>query len=121
MLLDPAYERKDEFERVAGAVSLIHRRWANGIIAIWYPILDRAPSLRFQRALQASAIPAILCAELELYADGGPPGLRGCGMVVINPPWQLDSALKRLLSELLSFLKNSYDSCMRVQWLTEEL
>ncbi|HAO31842.1 MAG TPA: 23S rRNA (adenine(2030)-N(6))-methyltransferase RlmJ [Candidatus Competibacter sp.] len=117
VLLDPAYERKDEFERVAGAVSLIHRRWANGIIAIWYPILDRAPSLRFQRALQASAIPAILCAELELYADGGPPGLRGCGMILINPPWKLDRALKRWLPELSRRLRLGVEARTRLEWL----
>lgn len=50
--MDPAYEFKGEFERLAEAVQLIHHRWETGIVAIWYPILDRQPSLRFQRILR---------------------------------------------------------------------
>lgn len=118
VLLDPAYEAKDEFSRVAAAVHLIHRRWANGGIAIWYPILDRAPSLRFQRSLQESGIPAILCAELRLYPSDGPPGLRGCGMIMINPPWKLEATLQRLLPELLHSLQGGEHGQIRLEWLT---
>ncbi|MBL8251101.1 MAG: 23S rRNA (adenine(2030)-N(6))-methyltransferase RlmJ [Candidatus Competibacter sp.] len=121
VLLDPAYERKDEFERVAGAVRSIHRRWANGVVAIWYPILERAPSARFQRELQASAIPAILCAELERYPADGPPGLRGCGMIVVNPPWRLDQKLRRLLPELLCWLRVGDRGRVRLEWLNPAL
>ncbi|MBL8258616.1 MAG: 23S rRNA (adenine(2030)-N(6))-methyltransferase RlmJ [Candidatus Competibacteraceae bacterium] len=118
VLLDPAYERKDEFDRLLAAVGLIHRRWASGGVAIWYPILDRAPVSRFQRDLQASAIPAILCAELERYPADGPPGLRGCGMMLINPPWLLEQTLKRLLPELLRGLRIGDRGQVRLEWLT---
>ena len=105
VLVDPAYELKIEFDRLTEAVRVIHRRWANGIIALWYPILDRAPSLRWQRTLQTLAIPAMLCVELGLYPYDGPPGLHGCGMILVNPPWQLDETLDRLLPELLQCLR----------------
>lgn len=121
VLVDPAYERKDEFDRVVEAVLLIRRRWANGIVAIWYPILERAPVLRFQRALQATAIPAMLCAELERYPADGPPGLRGCGMILINPPWRLDQSLERLLPELARQLGVGDRGRTRLEWLTPAL
>jgi 23S rRNA (adenine2030-N6)-methyltransferase len=117
VLLDPAYELKDEFARLVEAVKIIHRRWASGIVVIWYPILDRAPSLRFQRTLGALEIPAMLCAELGLYPYDGPPGLHGCGMIVINPPWRLDETLGRLLPELLDRLRVGDFGETRLEWL----
>ena len=118
VLVDPAYELKIEFDRLTEAVRVIHRRWANGIIALWYPILDRAPSLRWQRTLQTLAIPAMLCVELGLYPYDGPPGLHGCGMILINPPWQLDETLDRLLPELLQCLRVGDHGQTRLEWLT---
>ncbi len=117
VLLDPAYELKGEFARLIEAVKVIHRRWASGMTAIWYPILDRASSLRFQRTLGELEIPAILCAELALYPDDGPPGLRGCGMIVINSPWRLDETLDRLLPELLDRLRVGDFGETRLEWL----
>jgi 23S rRNA (adenine2030-N6)-methyltransferase len=117
VLLDPAYELKDEFDRLCEAIQIIHRRWANGVIAVWYPILDRTPSLRFQRTLQSLAIPSILCMELGLYPYDGPPGLHGCGMIAVNPPWQLDEMLGRLLPELRQRLRVGDHGQTRLEWL----
>jgi 23S rRNA (adenine2030-N6)-methyltransferase len=117
VLLDPAYELKDEFDRLCEAIQIIHRRWANGVIAAWYPILDRTPSLRFQRTLQSLAIPSILCMELGLYPYDGPPGLHGCGMIAVNPPWQLDEMLGRLLPELRQRLRVGDHGQTRLEWL----
>jgi 23S rRNA (adenine2030-N6)-methyltransferase len=117
VFLDPAFELRDEFDRLIEAVRAIHRRWASGIVAIWYPILDRAPSLRFQRQLRELEIPAILCAELGLYPYDGPPGLHGCGMTIVNPPWRLDATLNRLLPELLRVLRTGEHGQTRLEWL----
>lgn len=117
VFIDPAFELKDEFDRLVEAVQRIHRRWANGIIALWYPILDRTPSLRLHRALQQLKIPAILCAELGLYPYDAPLGLHGSGMIIINPPWRLDETLARLLPELLSRLRVGDHGQTRLEWL----
>lgn len=117
VLLDPAYEVKGEFDRLLTAVRVIHRRWATGIIAIWYPILTRSPSLRFQQLLQQMGIPGLLCAELGLYAYDGPPGLQGCGMLIYNPPWRLAEDLQPILSELLDRLRVNEFGQTRLEWL----
>ena len=118
VLIDPAFELRDEFDRLLEAVRVIHRRWAGGMIALWYPILDRAPSLRFHRALQQSAIPAILIAELGLQPYDAPFGLHGCGMVIVNPPWQFAPMLQGLLPEFLSRLQLGEPGQTRLDWLT---
>ncbi|HOW77377.1 MAG TPA: 23S rRNA (adenine(2030)-N(6))-methyltransferase RlmJ [Candidatus Competibacteraceae bacterium] len=117
VFIDPAFELRNEFDRLVEAVQTMHWRWATGMAAIWYPILDRAPSLRFQRNLQQLGIPAILCAELGLYPYDQPVGLHGCGMIVINPPWKLDETLNRLLPELLAALRTGEPGQIRLEWL----
>ena len=121
VLLDPSYELKNEFDRLSDAVRTIHRRWASGIIAIWYPILDRSFSLRWQKTLQDLEIPAILCVELGLYPYDAPRGMNGCGMIVINPPWRFDEALEPLLAELLEALRSDGQGQTRLEWLTPAL
>ncbi|MBE2294106.1 MAG: 23S rRNA (adenine(2030)-N(6))-methyltransferase RlmJ [Phycisphaerales bacterium] len=121
VLLDPSYELKNEFDRLSDAVRTIHRRWSNGIIAIWYPILDRSFSLRWQKTLQDLEIPAILCVELGLYPYDTPRGMNGCGMIVINPPWRFDETLEPLLAELLEVLRSDGQGQTRLEWLTPAL
>ncbi len=121
VFIDPAFELRDEFDRLLEAVQVIHRRWTGGMIALWYPILDRAPSLRWQHALQELAIPAILCAELGVQPYDAPFGLHGCGMVIINPPWRLDETLNRLLPELLQRVQVGESGQTRLEWLTPAL
>ncbi|MCC8992801.1 MAG: 23S rRNA (adenine(2030)-N(6))-methyltransferase RlmJ [Candidatus Contendobacter sp.] len=118
VFIDPAFELRDEFDRLLEAVQVIHRRWAGGMMALWYPILDRAPSLRWQRALQELAIPAMLVTELGIQPYDALFGLHGCGMVIVNPPWQLDEILKRLLPELLQKLRVGESGQTCLEWLT---
>lgn len=114
VFIDPSFELKDEFDRLTEAIKRTHRRWAGGIIAIWYPILDRAPSLHWQQNLRKLGIP-MLCAELGLYPYDAPFGLHGNGMIIINPPWQLDATLGRLLPELLENLRVGNDGQTRLE------
>ncbi len=52
-----------------------------------------------------------------MYPDDGPPGLHGCGMIVVNPPWKLDETLGRLLPELLRCLRVGDAGQTRLEWL----
>src|SRR5579871_1441945 len=38
VLIDPPYEAKDEFVRLADALGTARRKWATGIFLLWYPI-----------------------------------------------------------------------------------
>ncbi len=100
VFMDPSFEMNGEFDRLRDAVSLCQQRWRNGMMAIWYPILNRAPSQRFHDALGRLGLASALYAELGIAPYDSPRGMHGCGMVIINPPWQFDSILERLLPEL---------------------
>jgi len=119
VFMDPSFEMDGEFERLRAALRLIQQRWRHGMVAVWYPILHRAPSVRFHEALRQQAIPKLLCAELGLEAYDTPAGMHGCGVVIVNPPWQLDAVLRRLLPDLLEILKSGPHGATRVEWLRQ--
>ncbi len=119
VLMDPAFEIKGEFQRLLDALQRIHRRWATGMVAVWYPIGEREQSSRFHKALKTLGIPATLCTELGLLPYNNPNRLCGSGMVILNSPWQIDLALRRMLPELLERLRIGGRGQTRVDWLVE--
>jgi 23S rRNA (adenine2030-N6)-methyltransferase len=97
LFIDPSYERREEQRLVLDTVRKAHARFATGVIAIWYPVIERRSVERFERALRATRIPAIATYELCVTRTRHEGGLAGSGMFVINPPWQLDEELKTAL------------------------
>lgn len=94
VLIDPPYEQQEaELQQAADALVAAHRRFPTGVLALWYPIKERATIERFQRRLQAAGIPRVLVAELCVWPDDARLHLNGSGMVIVNPPWQLDEKL----------------------------
>jgi len=96
VLIDPPYEDPDEFTRIAHALPAALKRWETGMYAIWYPIKEKYQVERFYKTLTTTIQKPILAIELTIYPDL-PNHLNGCGMVVINPPWQLDATLNDTL------------------------
>lgn len=124
VLLDPPYERGDEFTAVLTALAEGHRRFAGGIFAIWLPIKGRGPLREFEAGLRGSGIKKILAVELLPYPDDRPDRLGGSGMVIVNPPYQLDVALRGLLPGLTRRLDHQAEGeapgRWRVEWLVGE-
>jgi 23S rRNA (adenine2030-N6)-methyltransferase len=42
IFIDPSYEMKTDYEDVVTAIIKAHRRFATGVFALWYPVVDRA-------------------------------------------------------------------------------
>jgi len=117
-LLDPSYEVASDYVDVVGAVTAAHRRWAEGCYAIWYPVLERRPAARLERALVATGLRRLLCAELTVDLRDG-PGMKGAGMLLVNPPWTLDERLRQLLPWLQDALA-AHGGAHRLEWLAGE-
>ena len=97
-LLDPAYERVQEYAEIPERTREIRRRWNTGIIVVWYPLLEegRHPQLR-DALLSRHPGEEILFSEMRLSEPPRGSGLQGSGMAVINMPWQLDRKLPEVL------------------------
>jgi 23S rRNA (adenine2030-N6)-methyltransferase len=97
LLMDPSYELRDEHRSVVDAVVKVHKRFATGVIAIWYPVIERRWVERYERALRATGVGPIATFELCVQHERHAGGLTGSGMFVVNPPWQLDDELAAAL------------------------
>lgn len=98
VLMDPSYELKTDYAKVVGAVREALQRFAEAVIVIWYPQVNRLESAELPRRLKAIAPKGWLHARLTVQApDAQGFGLVGSGMFVINPPWTLHAALKDAL------------------------
>jgi 23S rRNA (adenine2030-N6)-methyltransferase len=95
--VDPAYELRDEHRDVVAALVKMHTRFATGVVAIWYPVIERRWVERYERALRAAGLAALTTFELCVAHERRGGGLIGSGMFVVNPPWQLDDELAAAL------------------------
>ena len=120
VLCDPTFELKNERTRLLEALAVAWRRWPTGIYAVWYPVIDRPPVDWFHRQLKRSGIRKMLLAELRIFEEDVPLRLNGSGMILINPPWQLDERLVRLGPWLGKALSPEGEGSFRLEWLAPE-
>jgi 23S rRNA (adenine2030-N6)-methyltransferase len=104
VLIDPPYENPMEFSMIANKLDLALSRWETGTYAVWYPIKTHQHLTRFYRDLKNKIKHPMLTVELMIHHDDVGTQLNGCGMVIINPPWQLDQQLEALLPWLWNAL-----------------
>jgi 23S rRNA (adenine2030-N6)-methyltransferase len=120
VLIDPPYESDLEFDHVLAALELAYERWPTGTYCIWYPLTDRAGPVRFRHDLERSGIRKLLDVTLRILPNDAQVGMGGAGLVFVNPPWQLDVRLQKLLPELHRLLSPEGLGGSSVEWLVPE-
>lgn len=118
VLIDPPFEVLDETERTVKALAFGHRRFATGVFVIWYPVTTEAFAEKFIDAMQAMAMPNMLQAELRVKAAFERGGLAGSGLIIVNPPWNLEADLKVVLPALATRLGLGEWGRSTLRWLT---
>ena len=107
-----------EFRHLEHALVAAHRKWATGIYLLWYPIKDRHSPDVLARGLRTSGIANILRAEIDVAVPRD--RLHACGLVLVNPPWKLESEIKLLLPALVAALAKGNGGSHRLDWLARE-
>lgn len=120
VLVDPPFEEKGEFARMAAALVKAHRRWPTGIYAFWYPIKEPRDVEAYMADLRTSNIGKILRLELTIRAPSAPPRLHGTGMIVVNPPFALEGEMQVLLPALAERLAEEGRGGYRIEWVAGE-
>lgn len=118
VLIDPAYELKSDYAQVVTALELIQQRWSGGVAMVWYPLLTASAHDNFIQALRKSALRDVLCCELQLQSYAGLPGMKGSGVIILRPPWQVDTQLQELLPYLADLLQQDASA---THWRVEQL
>lgn len=114
ILIDPSYELSSDYQAVVECLKQMHKRFATGTYALWYPVVERQRIRRLERALQSSGIGDMVLLELGVSADSKGHGMTGSGMIVISPPWTLAAEMRSLLPWLAGLLGAGGQSSFRI-------
>jgi 23S rRNA (adenine2030-N6)-methyltransferase len=120
VLVDPPFEQPGEFSRLLQSLASAHRKWPTGVYLLWYPIKDAADVAAFIRSMARLGIAKMLRLELNLPSTGPDTGLRGTGLIAVNPPWTLHDELKVLLPALAEVLSRGATGTVTLDWLARE-
>jgi 23S rRNA (adenine2030-N6)-methyltransferase len=119
VLIDPSYELKTDYGRVAVTLQESLKKFATGTYMVWYPVIPRPEAHELPRRLKTLANQAgrpWLHATLSIgqsperaptHTPGETPprpGLTASGVFLVNPPHTLKAALQQTLPALLEVL-----------------
>ena len=121
VLIDPPFESQAEFAHIAQGLGEGLRRLPGGTFAVWFPLTERAGVAEFDREgglRRAVALPPTLV--VHLVVNPAAPKLNGCGLLIVNPPWQFDRELRTLAEWLAGALAQSPGGGTEQRWLVPE-
>lgn len=120
VLIDPPFEAQDEFAQLGAALGEGLRRFPSGVFAVWYPLTGRARVDEFFGVVRGLNPPATLACELEIAGPHAEMKMKGCGVLLINPPWQFDREVEPMLTWLAGVLEQAPGARARVDWVVAE-
>jgi len=91
VLIDPPFEKPDDYVRSAETALAVVGRDPKATVAIWTPLKDLETFDGFIRRLQGRAGPTLV-AEARLRPLTNPMKMNGCALVVVNPPTGAEAA-----------------------------
>ena len=100
VLVDPSYEEKDEYRRIAALVANAFSRWSNGIFVVWYPLLPDGRERVLERELGEQALPKTIVSRFRFSTTA--VGLQGSGLVVVNAPWRFAAELDEAMTAVIA-------------------
>ena len=122
VLIDPPYERIEEYKDVVDSVLKLYKRWANACVLVWYPLLGKragAKSGKSQKMCEdiANGLDVnVLDVQFEVDTPSPEAGMYGSGVLIINPLWQLDETVLSTINEVAKPLQALSHS---VHWLNK--
>jgi len=120
VLIDPSYEIKTEYQQVFELLEQLHKRFATGTYALWYPVVDRERIDNLERMIKASTLSNVQLFELAQSPDSEIHGMTASGMIVVNPPWTLKNTMQEALPYLAEHLGQNKAGSYRIEQLKAE-
>lgn len=98
LFIDPSYEDVWEYDKASETVKAVLHRYREGIIALWYPVLEKRNT---QRENMLSCIKALAAKDkvldISMRTEHKTLAMRASGMIIINPPYTLANKAKNAL------------------------
>ena len=92
ILIDPPFERGDDYARIAETMTAALRLAPEACIAVWLPLKDLETFDAFLRSVEPAGAD-LLVVESRLKPLTDPMKMNGCAMVIANAPAGLDAAV----------------------------
>ena len=93
VLIDPPFERGDEYAQVASAVEAALDRAPAAALCVWTPLKDLETFDALIRRLEGLDLADVLIAEVRLRPLKDPLRLNGCALVLVNAPAGVEGPL----------------------------
>jgi 23S rRNA (adenine2030-N6)-methyltransferase len=100
VLIDPPYEAPDELAIAASAIGAALKRFAHGMYLWWRPLKSESALAAADDEVRAQGAKATLRADLWTDTPRPAGRLVGSSLLLINPPFGLESALHAALPSL---------------------
>ena len=94
LVIDPSYEVKTEYDKAANFILKLHKKWAEGVIFLWYPILKEGFHHPMIEKLLGAGLPKLYRSEVRFC--GANSGLTGSGIIIVNAPYQIEKELNAI-------------------------
>lgn len=91
LVIDPSYEVKTEYDKAANFILKLHKKWAEGVLFLWYPLLTENPHLPMTEKLKSAGLPKFYQSEVRF--KGVKEGMIGSGLIIVNTPYQSEEEL----------------------------
>lgn len=111
VLIDPPFEVTNEFEQMSDAIKRTLKHWRGGNMMIWYPIKNMAAVNTFYREIKTLDAENMMI-EFALQSGVEAGKLSACGIVLINPPWQVR---EMLTDDVLPVLASALDAKWQIK------
>jgi len=95
VLIDPPFERADDYARIVETVAAVRRRSSEAIVLIWLPLKDLETFDAFLRDLEDASPGPLLAAETRMRPLTDPMKMNGCALVLVGGP-KLAAPLERI-------------------------
>ena len=99
IFIDPSFELKDEYKTIPSLIQKAHAKFSNGVYCLWFPLVNKGFTEQLYKGLEKINAKETLL--VEFYQNKINTGMMtGCGLWILNPPFQLKTELKTGLEAL---------------------
>lgn len=103
VLIDPPFERSDDYAQTVAAIGAVLARDPRAVIAVWTPLKDLETFDAFMRGVE-TVTDDVLAAELRLRPLRDPMKMNGCAMVLVGAPHAAEPAVVEVTQWLADHL-----------------
>lgn len=104
VLIDPPFEKSDDYERCAAALAALTRKNPAAVVMVWLPVKDLETFDSFLREAEDAYDGPLLVAEARMRPLTDPMKMNGCALVIANAPEGFEAPLEQICEWTVSRL-----------------